>query len=179
MKLEKANILEQNQSHLSVAKCRQASRAIVNFFKALTIGLDNESKEKIFQGILHDPLMQRFSPQPHLAGVQDHPVLAGLRNSLQSLKKPRTSKEMFLKRATVLMVMNSSTTNIAAAAKALGTRRRNFYAAKSKLQQETLPLQLCDRQVRTKDAISDEVKELVVAFWTSNTWVSPNKKDVC
>ena len=40
-------------------------------------------------------------------------------------------------------------------------------------------MQLCDRQVRTKDAISDEVKELVVAFWTSNTRVSPNKKDVC
>ena len=31
----------------------------------------------------------------------------------------------------------------------------------------------------TKDAINDEVKELVVYFWTSNTRVSPNKKDVC
>ena len=78
-----------------------------------------------------------------------------------------------------MMVMNSSTTNIAAASKALGTHRRNFYAAKQKLQQETLPLHLCERKVRTKDAISDEVKELVVAFWMSNTRVSPNKKDVC
>ena len=95
------------------------------------------------------------------------------------MKKPRSSKDLFVKRATIFMVMNSSTTNISAAAKALGTHRRNFYAAKLKLQQKTLPLQLCERQARTKDAISDEVKELVVAFWMSNTRVSPNKKDVC
>ena len=131
---------------------------------------------------MHDPFMQGYCAQQHSAGAQYHPVLTGLRDSLQSLKKPRSSKDLFLKRATVLMVMNSSTANISASAKALGTHRRNFYAARLKLQlekQETLPLQLCERQARTKDAITDEIKELVLDFWTSNTRVSPNKKDVC
>ena len=58
-------------------------------------------------------------------------TVLGLRESLQSLKTPRSSMDLFVKRPTILMVMNSSTTNIAAIAKALGTHRKNFYAAKS------------------------------------------------
>ena len=48
MKLEKAKTSKEHQSQLSVAKCRQVSKAIVNFFREHIGGIDNESKEKVF-----------------------------------------------------------------------------------------------------------------------------------
>ena len=63
LKIEKAKSSGQNRSHLSVAKRQQVSRAIVNFFREHTNGLDNETKSKIFQGVMHDPFMRGFCAQ--------------------------------------------------------------------------------------------------------------------
>ena len=131
-------------------------------------------KESIIKDVLKDGCMRGLKIQ-----MPEDSVMLGFRNTLATIKKPRSKKELFLKRATIMMAMRAPVPNIYSASKLLGTHRRNFYAAREKLKMESLPLHLCEQQVRTKDAISHEVKELVVSFWTENTRVSPNKKDVC
>ena len=82
-----------------------------------------------------------------------------------------------------MMLMNSTSRkpNIAAASRLLGAHQRNFYAARSRMKQHDsqLPLHLCERQRQHRSSITEEVKDLVIAYWTNNTCVSPNKKDVC
>ena len=164
----------QDPSCLIIAKRQKIAKHIVNCFKKYTKGLDNHVKESIIKDVLKDGCMRGLKIQ-----MPEDSVMLGFRNTLATIKKPKSNKELFLKRGTIIMPMRAPVLNISLASKLLGTHRRNFYAAREKLKKESLPLHLCKRQECTKDAISDEVKELVVSFWTENTRVSPNKKDVC
>ena len=64
----------------------------------------------------------------------------------------------------------------------LGIHPRNLYSALHRVDNEfstssMLPLDLCKRQL-THGRLDDEVKDLVLKFWTEHTRVSPNKKDI-
>ena len=176
------------QVRLSDTKRRKICSELVKCFTHCTEGLDNKAKEEILRSVLdHREFrgLQIKCSRPEVFSDEQNILVSGLHNTFKAMKKPKTSKELFLKRASILMVMNSTShvrkPNIAAASRLLGVHRRNFYAAKSQLQQNDtlLPLHLCERQPRTKSVITEEVKEIVVSFWTNNTRVSPNKKDVC
>ena len=86
-----------------------------------------------------------------------------------------------------MMMVNSERSqqkhvNFTKAAEVLGIHRRNLVAANSRLKladDGVLPLQTCQRQPHQSSILIDEVKDLIFAFWMSETHVSPNKKDVC
>lgn len=60
--------------------------------------------------------------------------------------------------------------------------RRNIVVASSRLENkdedEVLPLTACERQLSQGNIITNESRDLMYAFWTSETRVSPNKKDI-
>ena len=68
------------------------------------------------------------------------------------------------------------------ATKALGLHQRNVIAANFWLQHEaeegSFPLDSCHRQMHRASTITSEIKETVFQFWSVETRISPNKKDV-
>ena len=86
-----------------------------------------------------------------------------------------------------MMIVNSKDTeeaqdlNVNIASKLLCIHRRNLYGAKNWLLQQTeksLSFATCHWSLK-RSCILEEVKELVANFWTLETRVSPNKKDIC
>ncbi|MCO5605311.1 hypothetical protein L7F22_059493 [Adiantum nelumboides] len=63
-------------------------------------------------------------------------------------------------------------------AKALGIQPRNLKKHRADIQAKTFKW-VGEGLKRRADCLSEEVVHSVIQFWTSNTRVSPNKKDVC
>lgn len=115
-------------------------------------------------------------------------LLSGVHNTLTQLKVPHSSSELFVKRASLTMILNNgdqrtTPVNQSKIAAVLGVHRRNIAAASSRLEMkdedEVLPLSACQRQLPLHTSITSETRDFVTAFWKSKTRVSPNKKDIC
>ena len=175
-----------NQVRFNEFKRRKITTQVIKCFTRCTEGLDNEAKGEIISSILKHRALRGLKIQSTGAEVSNDEqkvLISGMHNTLKAMKRPKSLKELFIKRASIMMVMSSTSRkpNIAAASRLLGIHRRNFYAARSRLEHNhtQLPLHLCERQPYTNSVITEEVKAIVVTFWTQNTRVSPNKKDVC
>eukprot|EP00250_Pteridium_aquilinum_P025618 c31203_g1_i1 orf=127-402(+) len=68
-------------------------------------------------------------------------------------------------------------------AKALRIHSRNVIVATLRLQRENdnglLPLVACHRQVHRTSTIMSQIKDIIFEFWTVETCVFLNKKDLC
>ena len=114
-------------------------------------------------------------------------VLSGVHNTLNQIKVTHSASELFVKRTSLTMILNNSTgvasVNQSKIASVLGIHRRNIAVATSRLENkdedEVLPLSACERQLPRGTSITNDTRDLVYAFWTSKTRVSPNKKDIC
>lgn len=169
---------------LSHTKRRAITSQLIKCFRGCTQGLDNDAKGEIITSLLNHHALRglQFKCQGAEEPSENHKLLInGLHNALKAVKRPKSSRELLIKRASIMMVMTSKKPNIAAASRLLGVHRRNFYAARCRLkqQQSQLPWHLCERQPQTGNVITEEVKDTIIAFWTNNTRVSPNYKDVC
>lgn len=160
---------------------------VAMFFSRQTAGMDTIGKRDILSRLLKhlalkDAQLQETKDE---ASVQAT-LLSGVCNTYAMVKQPKSSDELFFKRCSLMMLVNdgtngSSNLNISATSRVLNISRRNFYATKSRLllkEYESLPLSTCCRQPRSS-TITQEMKDLVFSFWSMQTHVSPNKKDVC
>lgn len=175
----------QDPSLMDEAKSRkQICSAMAKFWRKKTLGLTRSIQRELFQQLLLHPTFKDL--QTSTASVEST-LLSNIRNTLGQLKVPRSTHELFLKRSSLTMVMNNTdgTTqmNHTRIAGILGVHRRNIAAASSRLEikddEEVLPLSACQRQLPQGNIVTGEVRDLVYAFWSSETRVSPNKKDIC
>ena len=43
----------------------------------------------------------------------------------------------------------------------------------------SFPVEACQQKIHCTTCITEDIKDLVFGFWTTETQVSPNKKDIC
>ncbi|MCO5556714.1 hypothetical protein L7F22_010265 [Adiantum nelumboides] len=148
-----------------------------------TQGLTAVEQQEILEQLMHH---QPFSRLRSLE-VQSS-LISGVRNTLTQLKVPHSSSELFVKRTSLTMILNNAdqrTTplNQCKIATVLGVHQRNIAAASCRLEMEdedeVLPLSACPRQMPLHTSITSETRDLVIAFWKSETRIFPNKKDIC
>ncbi len=140
------------QVKLSDTKRRKITSEMIKCFTRCTQGLDNDAKGEIITSIINHRALRglQFKCQgaEEPSAAESHKLLInGLHNALKAIKRPKSSRELLINRASIMMVMNSTSKkpNIAAALRLLGLHRRNFYAAKSRLKQQSqLPLHMCE-----------------------------------
>lgn len=166
--------------------CKNMARSWVR----QTEGMDMDTQKKIFMELLQHPKFRQLQSDE---SKYDQGFMNNIRSTLSQVKRPRSNNELFLKRSMLLSMLNgeglacdggaqNTTVSIRKAAKALGLHRRNLLAAKSRLQLEddgVLPLEMCHRRPPRSYIITTEIKNMVIEFWSAETRVSPNRKDVC
>lgn len=162
---------------------KKAAKRVISCWQQVTRGMGIDTKNDIFKLILQHP---SFMNIPDFATYTiERSILSNIQNTMQQVKVPRSAAELAFKRSACLMMLNgkgSARVNQSHAANLLGLHRRNLVATSARLQLSEdgeLPLELCQKQPKVGHVISDQMKDLVLAFWTSQTRVSPNKKDVC
>lgn len=167
-------------SHLMKKK---AAKRVISYWQKVTRGMGIDMKKDIFELILQHP---SFMNIPSFAtSTIERSILSNIQNTMQQIKVPRSAAELAFKRSACMMMLNgngSTRVNQSQAANFLGLHRRNLVATSARLQVSEdgeLPLELCQKQPKVGHVISDQMKDKVLAFWTSQTRVSPNKKDVC
>lgn len=160
-------------------------KAMARCWLRQTQGLTTVEQKEILEQLMHH---QPFS-KLRSSDVQSS-LLFGVRNRSTQLKVPHSSSELFVKRAALtMMLMNNgdqrtTPVNQSKIIVVLGLHRQNIAAAASsrlemKDEDEVLPLSACHRQLTLHSSITSETRDLVTAFWKSETRVSPNKKDIC
>ena len=178
---------QEENIEVSEPKRREVAQNLADLFLNETYGMDVAVRKDIFERFRLLPCMEKFQPKSH-AEINEA-IVSRVRSSLSLMKQPRSGEELFVKRSSMLMLMNqeSSTTaevsqlNLRATARALNIHVRNLYGARSRLtatENGQLLWDSCRRKARIS-IITEEIKELVFSFWLNNTRVSPNKKDVC
>ena len=174
---------------LSLQKSRSSKNvcaAMARYWRSQTKGLPINDQKEVFQQLLHHPTFSELQNSRSSNNVE-RMLLSNVRNTLTELKVPHSKNELFVKRASLMMIMNNAdgttSVNHSKIASVLGVHRRNIAAASSRLEtkdeDEVLPLTICQRQLPKGNIITNELRDLVYAFWTSQTRVSPNKKDIC
>lgn len=175
-------------STLGLVKARSRKnicQAVARCWRKQTIGLSRPEQKEIFQQLLAHQTFSELQ-NSNFNNVEDT-ILSGMRNTLNQIKVPHSASELFVKRTSLTMVLNSSTgvasINQSKIASVLGIHRRNIAAATSRLENkdedEVLPLTSCERQLPRGTIITSDTRDLVFSYWTSETRVSPNKKDIC
>lgn len=146
-----------------------------------TKGMNCEAKKATFQLLLEKPAFRS------LHHGSEKSILSNIQGTITKVKASLSEEELKFKRALCMMLVNSKgdpSTSISNSemARFTGLHRRNFAAANSRLKQAnagSFPLQLCRRQQPQSHCITQEIRDIVFAFWQTETRVSPNKKDVC
>ena len=115
---------------LSITRQKMITSKVIQCFEQYTQGLDSKAKAEIVTSILNHQALRDV--QFNCASLHSHKVdeptqdqkllLHGLQNTLMAVKTPKSSRELFVKRASIMMVMNSASKkpNIAAASRLLG-----------------------------------------------------------
>lgn len=155
-------------------------KAMARCWRRQTQGLTIVEQQEILEQLMHH---QPFAKLRSL-DVQST-LLSGVRNTLSQLKVPHSASELFVKRTSLMMMLNNddqrTSMNQSKIATVLGVHRRNIAAASTRLEKkdedEVLPLSACHKQLPLHTSITNETRDLVTAFWKSETRVSPNKKD--
>lgn len=176
-----ANLMEADES----VKQRIVFETI-NFFNARTQSMERTVKCEIFNRISQHPAMLGLRDQSSREELQVQAALvANVRNTLAIVKQPTNREELFLKKSTLTMLMNSTEEMpIAKVARVLQVSKPSLYKARSCVQATShdgnglFSLAACWKHQRVS-TITEELKELVYSFWESESRVSPNKKDVC
>ncbi|MCO5594162.1 hypothetical protein L7F22_048185 [Adiantum nelumboides] len=151
------------------------------------MGMDASGRKEIFDELLQHPcFLTMQSKSKELEAI----MLRNIRNTLNHVKVPRSSNEFFVKKSAMLMLVNGGSKgqnidmSIPQAAKLMGIHKRKLYLAKHHLivsseSDDFFPASACHRYDARRTHITQTVKDIVFQFWTDETRVSPNKKDVC
>ena len=147
------------------------------------------------QGLLGAKTFVQLLQHPTFSNLQqtslkvERAIFLNICNTLSEVKIPHSNNELFLKRAIVMACLNvnSSSNKILLSNKivagVLGVHRRSIIFANLRLQIEEdngkLCLSACQCQAHQTSNITPEIKDLVFEFWAMETYVSPNKKDIC
>ncbi|MCO5603623.1 hypothetical protein L7F22_057774 [Adiantum nelumboides] len=160
---------------------------MVQHFDTLTVGMDASGRKKIFDELLQHPcFLTMQSKSKELKAI----MLRNICNTLNHVKVPRSSNEFFVKKSAMLMLVNGGSKeqntdmSIPQAAKLMGIHKRNLYSAKHHLivsseSDGSFPASACHRDDAWRTHIAQTIKDIVFQFWTDETRMSPNKKDVC
>ncbi|MCO5597747.1 hypothetical protein L7F22_051828 [Adiantum nelumboides] len=162
---------------------KKAAKTVISCWQQVKRGMDIDMKKDIFKLLLQHPSFMNILS--FATSTVERSILSNIQNTMQQVKVSQSAIELALKRSTCLMILNgnsSTRVNHTQIANFLGLHRRNLVATSARLQVSEdgeLSLELCQKQPKVSHVITDQMKDLVLAFWTSQTRVSPNKKDVC
>ncbi|MCO5553393.1 hypothetical protein L7F22_006914 [Adiantum nelumboides] len=180
-------VMESNTGEMDERKKRRICQSMVQHFDTLTVGMDASGRKEIFDELLQYPcFLTMQSKSIELEAI----MLRNIRNILDHVKVPRSSDEFFVKKSAMLMLVNGGSKeqnidmSIRQVAKLMEIHKRNLYSAKHNLVVSSefdgsFRASACHRDDARRTHITHTVKDIVFQFWTDETRVSPNKKDVC
>ncbi|MCO5611950.1 hypothetical protein L7F22_066210 [Adiantum nelumboides] len=170
-------------------KRAKIAKGIARYVLQSTSGMDMDTKKDIFNRMIQHPSLKDLQNDKASTPCFADTLIKNILNTLQDLKWPQTKDEMFLKRSTMMMLMNSKNPedaqglNVKAVSKLLSIHRRNLYGVKSHLFQQiektSLSFATCHRSLQ-KNRIPEEMdyQELPVngecAAWFAKAFAFEN-----
>ena len=170
----------------SVLSLKQESVSlIIEFTLGVLNQFDKQDKIEVMAEFLNDKHIQPLIMEKNTTRHMHTSVISALKSSLQVLKVPKCNDELFMKRGALTLIANGlgdqEEVSLRRASEVLGIHPRNLYLARDRLQSDGTSsqthLKQCQRQPMN-DFLTSKIKELVVSFWTTESRVSPNKKDI-
>ena len=159
---------------------------LLSLFHSTTNGLADSDKKEVLRDFLEDDSMDSVLAE-ELKDLQARSIVVrNLRASFQLVKKSTSNDSLAAKSSCLAMAVRGSITENAnpvsarGFGKVFGVHPRNL--TKAKLKREEIDCKggkwVLYKRVRRADAIPNSVIELVQQYWTENSRVSPNAKDV-
>lgn len=154
---------------------------IIEEFQGLSRG--PEFRKAVLESMLRNNALSPHLPDyyscPSEARAQ-HSFIQSYRTELESLKIP-TSREKLVRKTTLLeAAISTNVPGVRALSRVLGTKKSNISNAIQRRQilESTGSSVFTLAERRKREGLSNNTKALVNLWWTSETRVSPNKKDV-
>lgn len=136
--------------------------------------------QKVFSNPRVRPLLPDYYPSPEEARAQ-RDILQNFRTDLEALKVPHSSGKLARKRAILEAVVGDVDADISNFHNILGTRKQNLVAALDRLRSATTSASgrfVVPVRKKREGGLSEEVKLAVLLWWTQETRVSPQRRDV-
>lgn len=136
--------------------------------------------EKVFSNHNIRPLLPSYYPTPEEARAQRQ-ILLNIKAELAAMKLPNTSGMLARKRAILEAVVSELDSDMSMFHSILGTRKENLLAAVERLRSATTESSsrfAVPARRRREGGICNEIKQLVLQWWTEETRVSPGRRDV-
>ena len=156
-------------------------RKVVAYFNDLTKHASNEDKKVILNRILNEPSIRELVDSDGLNSNLTSVLVNNLRNSFVNMSK--SEDDLVLKRSSLMMLLNSDVDdlNISVLSKVIGVSRKTVYNTINRLISGGEGSSLLKLTTRCKPVtpITHEIKDIITIFWTNESRVSPNKKDLC
>ena len=136
--------------------------------------------QKVFSHVHVRPLLPDYYPTPADA-VAERNILNSIRAELQRTKIPQTSGKLARKRAILEAAVSEIDADFSKFHRIMGLKKTNFHGALERLRSastvEGARFGVPTRRKR-QGGISDAVRFAVTTWWTEETRVSPNRKDI-
>ncbi|MCO5570885.1 hypothetical protein L7F22_024614, partial [Adiantum nelumboides] len=122
-------------------KRAKIAKGIARYVLQSTSGMDMDTKKDIFNRMIQHTSLKDLQNNKASAPYFKDTLIENIWNTLQDLKRPQNEDEMFLKRSTMTMLLNSKNPeeaqglNVNVVSKLLSIHRRNLYGAKNRLLQ--------------------------------------------
>ena len=135
---------------------------------------------RVFSNVHVRPVLPDYYPSPRDARAERQ-ILLNISAELQRLKIPQTSGKLARKRAILEAVVSEIDADFSTFHRILGTKRTNVEGAADRLRTSCTVADArfavpCRR--KREGGIPDAVKSVVTIWWTEETRVSPNRKDI-
>ncbi|MCO5553309.1 hypothetical protein L7F22_006830 [Adiantum nelumboides] len=172
----------QGYSKRSERSKRGLALSRVCYFLNITSNFDREGRSQILSMVLRHPKLQEIVKKIMFQNQTiSEAIVENMKTSLHMVKGVESADKLAAKRVALHMVANNAGIqqyNDRRVAKALGIQPRNLKKHHADIQAKTFK-RVGEGRKRRADCLSEEVVHSVIQFWTSNTRVSPNKKNVC
>lgn len=135
---------------------------------------------KVFTTTHVQPFLPAYYPALGDAATEQQ-ILNNIRAELQRTKNPHTSRKLARKRSILKVAVSEVEADFDRFHQILGTSKKNVVGAVERLQ--VVPGNSDGRLVvlarkKRYGGIPDDVKIAIVACWTKETHISPNRKDI-
>jgi hypothetical protein len=176
---------EQPKNRINQREVRRDATIIVKYVKKTLAGQVDAHKEVVLRSVwlsrettLHLPLVSRVSAED----VAHADIRSGVVQSLAKVKSSRSKAQLAVKHALLTAVVSSGVqTTMRQTSRMLEVHHRNVLMAMQRRasmeSKDHIQWTLSVRKTRS-DVISGSVKEVVVAWWISETRPSPIAKEV-
>ena len=164
---------------------RRAHRISTSLARLLDRILDPDFRAEVLEKVFANRTIRQLLPQHYPAPEQaraQRQILENIRGDLVAMKIPHSSGMLARKRAILEAVVSQLDSDISKFhTSILGTRKANLVAAMERLRSTATGSSsrfAVPSRKRREGGISDEVKTLVVHWWTAETRVSRGCRDV-